>query len=47
MVLKHVNYFINDDEAKEWRSQLMAERTLMQDAADEALSSGDFNFCEH
>ncbi|UNI18003.1 hypothetical protein JDV02_004304 [Purpureocillium takamizusanense] len=47
MVLDNVNHFIDDDEAKKLRGELMAERTAMQDATDGALNSIEFNFCEH
>ncbi|KAJ6438835.1 WD40 repeat 2 [Purpureocillium lavendulum] len=47
MVLKNVDGFIGEDEARELRGELMAERTMMQEAVDGALNGVEFNFCEH
>ena len=47
MVLKNIDYFIEEDEAKKLREQLMAERTVMQEASDKALNDVQFSFCEH
>ncbi|KAL3962851.1 WD40 repeat 2 [Purpureocillium lilacinum] len=47
MVLDNVDYFVDEDEAKKLRGELMAERTAMQEATDGALNNIEFNFCEH
>lgn len=47
MVLKNVDYFMDEDEAKEIRLELMAERSTLQEDATEELTDVGFNFCEH
>jgi hypothetical protein len=42
-----VDFFINEEEAREIRGKPMAERTAVQGEFNEALHSVHFRFCEH
>lgn len=47
MVLKDVDFPIEEDEAKRIRGELMEERTVLQQSTDSALKSVEWSFCEH
>jgi hypothetical protein len=47
MVLKNIDYVIEEAEAKEIRLELMSERTASQVGFADVLNRVEFNFCEH
>lgn len=47
LILSNIDNLIDEDEAKEVRKELMAERTVLQTDATSHLQRIEFNFCEH